>query len=178
MPLVFCNDCGNKVSTAAATCPKCGAPVAVSRVFAPSEQPALKKPSTAAVVGLALSIGIFVGVAVLAYPMYRAQSDQKSRIEAENTRIQNLPAMPIEVTYRKALLGSGLVASLKNTSNRFLSVRAALTNPSLHQSMSYRVDLSPGKVKEIGHMEGWAFSSGDTIFVSHDEYRELKVSIP
>lgn len=175
MALINCKECGNEVSTTASACPKCGAPQvgnAVSAQIAPLI--AKKKLSSPAIVGLAF-IGVFIGLSI---PIYLEQREQDQKIEAEIERVKNLPEMPLEVKYREALLGSGLVASFKNTANRFLAVGVSLNNPSMHQQKSFRVDLAPGEVKEIGHMEGWAFSSGDTIAISHEEYRELEVKIP
>ena len=148
-------------------------------VFHSEQASANAKRPYSAVGWVVLVIGvILVGVAALNYPKYRALSEMRERIAAENARVLSLPAMPIEVTYRKALLGDGLVTSFKNTSNRFLAVSAALSNPSLHQNKNFRIDLAPGQTREIGHMEGWAFSAGDTIFITHNEYRGIEVKIP
>ena len=88
------------------------------------------------------------------------------------------PLMPIEVTYRKALLGEGLVASFHNSSQKHLAVVVILTNPTLNQTKSLRLDLSPDVTREIGHLEGWAFASGDIIEIKHNDYRTLTVKVP
>jgi hypothetical protein len=103
---------------------------------------------------------------------------ERERVEAEIARINSLPEMPIAVTYREALLGNGLASAFQNNSNRHLAVLVSFENPSMSQRKSFRLDLAPGEAKEIGHMEGWAFASGDKITVSHDEYRTEVVSIP
>jgi hypothetical protein len=86
--------------------------------------------------------------------------------------------MPIEISYRKAPMGPGLVVDFKNRSNRSLSVAATFTNPTLHQEKTFRVDVPDNGVKEFGHLEGWAFASGDTIKVAHKEYKPLSVTLP
>jgi hypothetical protein len=64
------------------------------------------------------------------------------------------PLMPIEVTYREAMLGDGLVGVFHNSSIRQLAVLIALTNPTLNQTENYRLDLVSNETKEIGHLEG------------------------
>ena len=178
MALVNCNECGNQVSTAASTCPKCGAPVSsgVSSVSAPEKS--AKKLSTLTKVGGGFVLFFSALVIFVFIQGIMETNEQQERLDSEIARINSLPEMPIQVTYREALMGSGLVSSFKNTSNRHLSVLVALENPSMNQSKSIRLDLAPGQVTEIGHMEGWAFSSGDKISVTHNEYRPENVSIP
>jgi hypothetical protein len=90
----------------------------------------------------------------------------------------NKPAMPIEVWYRKALLVSGLVGSFKNTSKRELTFLATFTNPTLNNSKRFRLDLRSGETKEIGHLEGWNFSSGDQITITHHDFQTWSGSFP
>lgn len=73
---------------------------------------------------------------------------------------------------------NGLVAQFTNQSNRFLAVVVTLTNPSLRQQQVIRLDIAPNQTQEIGHLEGWAFSSGDTILVNHFDYAPLNIRIP
>ena len=105
---------------------------------------------------------------------------ENARIEYEKTihEYESRPEMPIELNYRKALMGPGLVIVFKNTSTRHLSMAATFVNPTLKKEENYRLDLSPGIVKEIGHIEGWAFSSGDVIKLTHNEYKTKVHKLP
>lgn len=88
------------------------------------------------------------------------------------------PVMPVKITYRKAILASGLVARFEDTSNEELSVIATFRNPSLNQEKSFRLDLAPGTPKEFGHLQGWNFESGDSIVLANDNYQALRASFP
>lgn len=88
------------------------------------------------------------------------------------------PEMPVELSYRSALMGPGLVITLKNISSRHLSVVATFLNPTLIKEENYRIDIAPSSVKEIGHVEGWAFASGDVIKLIHNEYKTKIRKLP
>ncbi len=180
MALINCNECGNQVSTAASACPKCGAPVDSSQnVVAPSirEKPK-KKHSMLTKVGGGFVIFVSVLVILVSIKGIMETNEKTKIVEAEIARLKSLPEMPILIKYREALMGAGLVGSFQNTSNRHLSVLVALENPSMNQAKNFRLDLAPGEVKEIGHLEGWVFSSGDKISITHHEYQPENVSIP
>jgi len=104
----------------------------------------------------------------------RALAEYESIVEEYESR----PQMPIELSYRSAMMGPGLVIELNNTSTRYLTVIVTLINPTLNKKENYRIDLSPNSTKEIGHAEGWAFASGDTIEIVHNEYKTLAQKLP
>jgi hypothetical protein len=93
-------------------------------------------------------------------------------------RETSLSPMPVEVAYRESLVGRGRVFVLKNTSDRQLSVLATLKNPTTKQERRYRVDLSPRGMREIGWGEGWTASSGDSMTLSHNDYKSYSATIP
>ena len=86
--------------------------------------------------------------------------------------------LPIKVSYRDALLGPGYVAQFRNESPRYLAVVVTVKNPTTGQETSSRLNLPPEQTVEIGHAEGWSFVSGDTIALTHADYREWSGSIP
>ena len=91
---------------------------------------------------------------------------------------QSLPALPVDVKFRNALLGSGMVLQVQNKSGKPLMVVVSLKNPTTQQEKSFRLDISPNGDKEIGHLEGWVLASGDTIKVSNASYQSWQGSIP
>lgn len=120
-------------------------------------------------------MAVVAGLAVAAYMKYEEKREEYVKALEAYAR---LPEMPIEITYRKALMGPGLVVAFKNRSTRSLSVAATFTNPTLRQEKAFRVDIPANGVTEFGHREGWAFASGDSIKVVHNEYKPLNVSLP
>lgn len=120
-------------------------------------------------------LGILVIGAGFAYYMKEEVRKEYERVQAE---YEARPELPIEIHYREALLGPGLVAIFKNTSDRHLAVVATFYNPTLQKEGNYRLDLAPQVTQEVGHSEGWAFASGDTIKIVHNEYKTKTVELP
>lgn len=172
MALIKCSECGREISDKAPACPSCGNPTSSKAQPAPPppqfipiqsapQKPPKAKTSPAAWVAL---IAIIVGV------IYFFQSPTYKE--------QNLPPLPVEVGYRSALLGPGLVLKVKNTSSRSLSIIGTFANPTTKQEQSFRMDIPPNGESELGHKEGWAFASGDTLKLSHNDYASWQGSIP
>jgi hypothetical protein len=90
----------------------------------------------------------------------------------------NKPAMPILVTYRESLMGNGYVGVFTNQSGRLLAILVTAYNPSFGRKQSFRLDIPPNQSREIGHLEGWSFVSGDQIIVAHAEYAPINTKIP
>lgn len=166
MALIECSECRKQISDKAAACPHCGAPVASVPSSAStstpttSTQPSKKKTHPANWVVLAL----IVAAALWYFP--KAQRDA------------NLPPMPIDVRFRPALTGPGLVLQVTNTSTRHLTLVVSLKNPSTNQEKSYRLDAAPSGTFDIGHNEGWALASGDQLKITNNDYKSWVGSIP
>jgi hypothetical protein len=171
MALIQCPECRQGVSDRAVACPKCGAPVRRPQGFAsaavagsPNQfAPALmttRRPTLAAFI---LGVLILGGIAAFVI---------------NQQRIANLPPLPVAVEYRRALLGPGLVLHVVNNSNRYLSLAATLSNPTLNQQRSYRLNVRPNSFVEVGHREGWTLESGDKIRLTQSDYQPWDGSIP
>jgi len=172
MPLIKCAECQRDVSDKAPACPHCGAPSrsAPPPIATTTEPPAKPRRKTSPVAWVALGLLIFGAIWWIQSGHARAYTNQY--------REANLPPMPVEVAYRQSLVGRGRVFVLKNTSDRQLSVIATLKNPTMNQERTVRVDLSPRGIREIGWGEGWVASSGDTVMLSHNEYKSYSARIP
>lgn len=109
---------------------------------------------------------------------YLVKENIKNEYDSIAQEYEARPGMPVEISYRSALLGPGLVISMKNKSTRHLSLVATFLNPTLNKEEVYRIDVSPNEVKEIGHAEGWVFSSGDVIKISHKDYKGVTQKLP
>lgn len=96
----------------------------------------------------------------------------------EKLHLANQPEIPVDVSFRKALLSSGDVASFRNRSSRSIAVTASIERPSSGQSRIFDLTLDPGHTKEIGEREGWAFVSGDTVTLTQPEHKSLSFQAP
>lgn len=158
MALIKCTECGKEISDQAPSCPGCGAPTAKS-----ASPPTKEKRKTSPVAWAAL-------IAMIGGLFWFSQSREYKE--------QSLPALPIEVKFRNALLGPGMVLQVQNKSGAPLMVFVSLKNPTTQQEKSMRLDISPNGNGEIGHQEGWVLASGDSIKVSNASYRTWQGSIP
>jgi len=83
--------------------------------------------------------------------------------------------LPVTVKERPALVGSTLVAEFFNNSDRALPVKITFHSPTFGRTRIYDVILEPGRVKQIGHTDGWAGAKGDSIKVESAGYIPLEV---
>ena len=113
---------------------------------------------------------------IVAIQEYVADYDDGSTDPTVQT--QGKPAMPILVTYRASLMGNGYVEVFTNQSGRLLAILVTAYNPSFGRKQSFRLDIPPNQSREIGHLEGWSFVSGDQIIVYHAEYAPINTRIP
>lgn len=88
------------------------------------------------------------------------------------------PDLPVQIGFRRSLVGEGLVAQFKSLSDKALSVTARFSNQATQESRVFRLELSARGMKEFGRLEGWVFGSGHTIEVSADGYEALKATVP
>lgn len=93
-------------------------------------------------------------------------------------RLANLPEIPVRVSFRKALLGSGNVAAFQNSASETVAVTANIERPSTGQSRIFNLTIDPHLTKEIGELEGWAFISGDTVTLTQGNHKSLHIQAP
>jgi hypothetical protein len=161
MALIKCAECHKEVSDQALACPNCGAP------SAKATRPAVTNPTTAKRRTHPVTWVVLAAI-VVAGTWYTLQQQ----------RVASLPPLPVKVQFRPALTGPGLVLMVTNDSNRYLSLAATLTNPSLHREQTFRLDAAPHREVSVGHHEGWTLSSGDQITIANNDYQPWKGSIP
>ncbi|MBC3809874.1 hypothetical protein [Undibacterium aquatile] len=85
----------------------------------------------------------------------------------------NLREAEVKVSFRRALLFSGFVAVIANTSGQAQSFNIEINRPSSGKSKVLEVVINPNSTKEIGEHEGWAFVSGDRITIKQAEHKAL-----
>jgi hypothetical protein len=90
----------------------------------------------------------------------------------------NRPLIPVRVTFRLAFMGQGLVASIRNVTDRPLNVIAELRDAGAGPARSASLALEPNSATEIGYAQGWTINSGQSITVSSSGYRSVTAFAP
>jgi hypothetical protein len=89
--------------------------------------------------------------------------------------------IPIGISFRKAILGNGLVLTIKSKCNHELSLFIKVKNEEAKEEKSFKVVLPSVNsfgTTEIGHKEGWAFSKGEKISIQCNEYEPINIVVP
>src|SRR5882724_1534909 len=116
---------------------------------------------------------------------------QQTKNELEQTKVRVLQMEPlaikaremaISVGFRKAIFGSGHVLTLQNKTEKPLGVNITVADASGQKGNEFRFVVDGGRfqavAKEIGHIQGWAFSSGDNIKIVCAGYDPITLRVP
>jgi hypothetical protein len=90
----------------------------------------------------------------------------------------NRPVIPVRVAFRLAFMGQGLVASIRNVTDRPLNVIAELRDAGAEPSRSVSLALEPNSATEIGYAQGWTITSGQSITVFSSGFRSVTAFAP
>ncbi len=90
----------------------------------------------------------------------------------------NRPVIPVRVTFRLAFMGQGLVASIRNVTDRPLNVIAELRDAGADPARTVSLALNANGATEIGYAQGWTITSGQSISVSSSGYRSVTAFAP
>jgi hypothetical protein len=90
----------------------------------------------------------------------------------------NRPVIPVRVTFRLAFMGQGLVASIRNITDRPLNVIAELRDAGAEPARTISLPLESNAVTEIGYAQGWTITSGQSITVSSSGFRSVTAFAP
>jgi len=90
----------------------------------------------------------------------------------------SVPDLPVEVSFRRAMMDDSTVAGFTNFSERTLSLEVKLINPNLNAERELRLVLHPGQYTEIGWLDGWAFVRDEQICLTHPEFQTKYVTVP
>jgi hypothetical protein len=118
-----------------------------------------------------------VKVANERYDNLVAQSNKV--VEDANMKIYaaSLSEVTADLSFRSAMMGSGLVAKITNSSGVSTPFTIEAKRPSTGQSKSFDVVLDSGGMSEIGHSEGWPFIDGDIVTVSQPGHKSRVYSV-
>jgi septal ring factor EnvC (AmiA/AmiB activator) len=81
------------------------------------------------------------------------------------------PDLPVNLSFRKALLSAGLVGVFRNTSSQELEFVLDLESPATGRHIRKSVVLNPNGFLEIGAQQGWPFAPGQRIMLNNPAYR-------
>jgi hypothetical protein len=113
------------------------------------------------------------------YPMRPADIWRVPRLEIGEADSPAASAtLPVSVSFRRSLVGKGIVAQLRNLAKGPLTLTARFTNPATNESRLFTFTVSEGGLKEFGYVEGWVFGSGHRIELSSQGYQALTITVP
>jgi hypothetical protein len=128
--------------------------------------------------GINIAVGVIViGGALSALSIIKSRAQLQAQ-NAELLRQAGLKTLPIGVGFRKAILGHGEVAVLRNLSATGLAVKARIVDAATHQEHNFTIDIEPGRPTEFGYVQGYAFEPGDAVTLSHDGYKTVYWEVP
>jgi hypothetical protein len=90
----------------------------------------------------------------------------------------NRPVIPVRVTFRLAFMGQGLVASIRNVTDRPLNVIADLRDAGSEPQRTISLALEANGATEIGYAQGWTITSGQSVTVAASGYRSVTAFAP
>lgn len=87
--------------------------------------------------------------------------------------------VPIKVTFYDDKSGHGLTATFHNVSDKHIAVRVAFENNTLNQGRYGYMEFSPDQTIDIGWRNtDWKFMSGETVTISHEDYKTVVIKVP
>ncbi len=92
-------------------------------------------------------------------------------------RAASLPEATAIVDFRKALLSSGSVAVIRNTSDGSSPFSLQVERPSTSKQQRFETVIDGSGSKEVGEGQGWAFVPGDRITVGQPGHKPLTFTL-
>jgi hypothetical protein len=84
----------------------------------------------------------------------------------------------VSLSFRRSLLGNGLVAVFRNNGGQTLELAATFSSPATGQRRETQIIIPSGMVKEIGQQQGWEFTSGHQIALNNGQFRPALYVVP
>lgn len=89
------------------------------------------------------------------------------------------PPLPVQITFRDPIFGTGRVMQILNKSGKSLEFVFVWKSKTTGKKTSWKSTMADSALRgEFGHMEGYPFASGDTVTISHPDYKTLTVEVP
>lgn len=107
-----------------------------------------------------------------------AQLQQQAAQSAVQLQQEAKPDLPVTISFRRALLGSGMVATFKNVGASPLEVAAIFVSQATGQQQRRNLVLPPNIIQEIGPAQGWPFAPGQRVLLSNANFRPKEAVVP
>ena len=131
------------------------------------------KNAAGSVLRVLIAVAAVVTIAVIGIGYFEGNPNVRSVVDA----VVKKP-LPVQVTYRKSVVGNGLVAKFVNETGSQLVINVVIRSHLGRQSEPKGIQLPANGEVEVGWMEGWEFHSGDEITMSHDGYADKILRMP
>ncbi|TWO71451.1 hypothetical protein FN976_11080 [Caenimonas sedimenti] len=102
-----------------------------------------------------------------------ADHERQQKEQLANTMERQARRLPISVNARQSAIGKGQVMVLET--RQPITVRLEVRRGA--QSFTRDLQLAPGRKIEIGHLEGWAFASGDQVQISNPGFDPARFTV-
>ena len=106
---------------------------------------------------------------------------ENQNLEAVNTQLQakvdEKPALPVTVSFRKALIGHSNVAIFNTTIKQQVPILVLLQSAALGTTRQFEVHLDSTRATELGHLEGAVIENGDTITIQNKIYSPISFTV-
>jgi hypothetical protein len=88
------------------------------------------------------------------------------------------PELPVQVSFRPAWMGQGMVASFRNVGGQQLTLMVEFRDSNLHASRDFALVVDAGGTAEVGHPQGWLVNSGQSVRVSASGFKSVTAFAP
>jgi hypothetical protein len=105
-------------------------------------------------------------------------AELQKRVAELEAQLARKPALPVKVSFRKAMIGNGLVAVFETTTKESFPILVSVNNKAIGAVQHFRLDLRSQYPSELGHMEGASIAPGDEISVENKSYSPMKLVVP
>jgi hypothetical protein len=92
---------------------------------------------------------------------------------AENKK----PALPVTVSFRKAIMGPGNVAVFNTTIKAPVAVLVHLHSAALGTTKQFELHLESNHATQLGHFEGAVIENGDRITIENQNYSPVSFTV-
>lgn len=86
--------------------------------------------------------------------------------------------LPVSVSFRKAAVGSSIVAQIHNNSDATIKVLVEARSPTTGEAKKAEFVIGAKKMREFGWAQGWQFVSGESLRIHEADYADLTVKVP
>lgn len=88
------------------------------------------------------------------------------------------PQVPVNVTFRSSMFGSGTVGQFTNQTNSQIAITVICGDSKKEQRTELTIEIPPNGTVEIGQSKGWKVAPGETVTLTHPDYEPKEYKMP